>query len=127
MYEKTKPKVIVTQLDTVANHWYTIVCPEFPQGIVLPSPTSIMEHCFPKPGLDMWKINTSAEEIKYKQEAGKLSGSKTHHGAYLMNQGVKLNAMGFTEKQIAMLPLSPENKLANYLREPFTRKGASLF
>jgi len=127
MDEKSRQRVIVTRLDTLVGHWYTVSCPEFPQGIVLPSPTNIMEHCFPKPGLDAWKINTSAEEIKFKQETGKASGSKAHHGAFLMNQGQRLSASGFTKAQIAMLPISGEDKLAQYLAEPFTDRELLCF
>jgi len=113
-------------INTIKNHWYFIKDENFPTGIDMPSVTTILD-CFPNPGLNHWRETTSPEEIKEKQEEGKIQGSKVHHTAYLLSIGEKINMNnGLTKEQIAKLPLETSDdkqkdlKLLNYLKEPYT-------
>jgi len=115
-------------LKTVKSHWYFIKDKHFPNGIEMPSSTNILT-MFPNPGLDFWKENTSPEEIKQKQDDGKIQGTKTHHSCFLLSIGEVISPNnGLTKNQIKLLPLETsedkqkDDELLNYLQQPFTKR-----
>jgi hypothetical protein len=102
------------------GHWYEIRDDELNESIYLPSSTNILS-CFPNPGLDFWRETTSPEEIRERQEAGKMQGSKMHHCIDLQISGETVGIGGITRDQIEKLGLV-DRKLIAYLREPLTER-----
>jgi len=106
-------------VESASGHFYFYQHPiKQPEGVYLPSSTTILE-VFPNKGLDFWKTNTSPAEIKDKQENGKRQGTKLHHCIELGSKGQTISKDGVTDAQIKMLGLS-DRRLINYLREPLT-------
>lgn len=123
-----KKKKVFHLLETDKGHWYFIQNKDFPSGVEMPSATNILE-MFPNPGLDFWRENTSPEEIKRKQEEGKIQGTKVHHSCFLLSIGEQLlPEFGMTREQVMRLPLETseegirDESLLNYLLEPFTKR-----
>jgi hypothetical protein len=114
-----KHKIVINLIETLTGHWYRVI-PEPDMEILLPSSTTVLEY-FPSPSLDFWKTNTSPEEIKEKQEAGKTQGSKVHHCIDVAIQGGTVDVNGLTEEQIKSIGLS-DKKLVSYLQEPLTER-----
>ena len=119
-------KNIFKLLNTQNSHWYFIKNEDFPDGANLPSVTNVLD-CFPNSGLRFWLENTSPEEIKQKQEDGKIQGSKLHHACFLLSGGEIIDPnIGLTKEQIYKLPLETsddkqkDDELLNYLLQPFT-------
>jgi hypothetical protein len=115
-------------LNTESSHWYFIKNEDFPNGVEMPSATNIL-NLFPNPNLDYWKENTSPEEIKQKQEDGKMSGSKVHHCCFLLAVGEEINPnIGLTKNQIRKLPLetsedkAKDDELLFYLSLPLNKR-----
>lgn len=116
-------------LKTNKGHWYFVQNEDFPNGMEMPSATNILD-VFPNPGLDYWRENTSPEEIKRKQEEGKIQGSKVHHSCFLLSAGeIVQPSRGLSKKQVMLLPLETsedtkkkDDKLLDYLMQPFTER-----
>ena len=94
MHKKT-----ITLVETKQGHWYEIGDPETDEKIYLPSSTNILD-CFPNKGLDIWMQATTPEEIKRKQDEGKIQGSKMHHCISLQIMGETVSTNGITDEQI---------------------------
>lgn len=113
---------------TDKGHWYFLRNEDFPDGVYLPSSTTILEY-FPNPGLNHWRENTAPEVIKELQQKGTIQGTKTHHCCYLLTMGEEINPdFGLTKEQISKLPLetsedkAKDDELLNYLLEPLTTR-----
>lgn len=106
-------------VESSAGHYYFYQHPTIcPEGKYFPSITTILE-AFPNKGLDFWKSNTSPDEIRDKQERGKMQGTKLHHCIDLGIKGHIISKDGVTREQCKDLKIS-DRRLLNYLMEPLT-------
>jgi hypothetical protein len=64
---------------------------------------------------------TNPEEIKRKQEEGKIEGSKLHNCISLELMKETVNLQGISEEQIKKLKLS-DKKLISYLKQPLSER-----
>lgn len=128
--KKKSRKTIIRLLETDKGHWYHIKNDKVPDGVDLPSSTNILE-AFPAPGLKYWLENTSPEEIKQKQDNGKIQGSKFHHLAYLLSLGERVTRLGVNKDQLEKLPLETrtekpkDRELLEYLQQPLTKRESN--
>ena len=113
-------KNTITLIEASNGHFYKIEGDEFMEPLELPSSTTILT-AFPNPGLDMWFKNTSAEEIKRKQDEGMIQGTKVHKIIELRIMGKTVLGKGLSNDNISSLGLS-EPGLIRYLKEPLTKR-----
>lgn len=113
-------KRTITLLETSAGHFYEIKDDELNESVFLPSSTNIL-NCFPSPQLDIWREITTPEEIKRKQEEGKIQGQKVHKMLDLQILGQTVLTTGVSDAQISLLGMS-DRKLISYLKEPLTTR-----
>lgn len=110
----------ISLFEADSGHWYFIEDPSENWSIWLRSATNILDS-FPNPDIKFWLSNTMPEEIRKKQEEGKIQGTKVHKAIELQIMGDTVNIEGITDEQIQKLGVK-EKSLVNYLKQPFTKR-----
>lgn len=107
--------MIIRKIHNDDARWY-----EISEGVWYKSFTSVLSMMPAAPFFIKWlKEHTKEESEQLLNDAG-LKGSKVHHTIDVVLKGDKVSPEGWTQEQINGNVF--EEKLANYLRKPFTKE-----